>query len=147
MATGANYPDALAATPAAAAHGGPLLLTPPTSLPTNVKSEIVRLKPAAIVVVGGSSVVSNAVYSKLAVLALHIRRDGGADRYATSRIVIQRAFPTGSKIAYFATGENFPDALSASAAAGKTASPVMLVNGAARAIDTATAALIKKRLS
>ena len=55
-----------------------------------------------------------------------------------------RAFPTGATKAYFATGANFPDALSASAAAGSSASPVILVNGLARSIDSKTAALISR---
>jgi putative cell wall-binding protein len=144
IATGANYPDALSAAPAAAAQGGPLLLTPAKTLPSNVKAEIVRLKPKAIVVVGGSAVVSKAVYTALAGLTPHIRRDAGIDRYDTSRVITTRAFPAGAKKAYFATGANFPDALSASAAAGSSASPVILVNGLARSIDSKTAALISR---
>lgn len=144
VATGRNYPDALSAAPAAAKQGGPLLLTPSTSLPANVKSEIQRLKPALIVVVGGKSVVSDSVYAQLKKLAPAIRRDGGSDRYETSRIVTEKAFGSGSSKAFFATGANFPDALSASAAAGSSGSPVILVNGMDSKVDSATASLIQK---
>ncbi|MBH0023158.1 cell wall-binding repeat-containing protein [Salinibacterium sp. SWN248] len=144
VATGSNYPDALSAAPAAANQGGPLLLTPASKLPSSVRAEIQRLQPELIVVVGGSSVLPNSIYSELSALAPNIRRDGGADRYETSRIVIERAFPGETETAYFATGSNFPDALSASAAAGNSGSPVFLIRGKGTGIDSATAALIDK---
>ena len=144
IATGEDYPDALSAAPAAAIQGGPLLLTPPSALPKAVRSEIARLNPKLIVVVGGVGVVSNSVYKALKPLAPQIRRDSGNDRYETSRVVIERAFPDGASLAYFSTGANFPDALSAGAAAGRTGSPVFLVDGSAKKIDSATAKLIKR---
>ncbi|MBH0116515.1 cell wall-binding repeat-containing protein [Salinibacterium sp. NG253] len=144
VATGANYPDALSAAPAAAKQGGPLLLTPPTGLPTVVKNEIKRLDPDLIVVVGGTGVLSSSIYKQLAALAPKIRRDGGSSRYETSRIVIERAFPDGADTAFFATGANYPDALSASAAAGNSGSPVILINGTGSGVDSATAKLIDR---
>lgn len=144
VTTGVNYPDALSAAPAAAKQGGPLLLTPPSGLPSIVRSEIERLKPNLIVVVGGTGVLSNTIFSQLSSLAPNIRRDGGKDRYETSRIVIERAFSAGTGKAFFATGANFPDALSASAAAGASGSPVFLVHGHASGVDSATAALMVK---
>jgi len=142
VATGTNYPDALSAAPAAAMQDGPLLLTMPTSLPGNVRNEIVRLAPALIVVVGGEAAISPAVYAQLASLAPQIRRDSGADRYATSRVINQRAFPAGATSAFIATGNNFPDALSAAAAAGSSQRPVILVNGTATNVDPATRTLL-----
>ncbi|SEB36783.1 Excalibur calcium-binding domain-containing protein [Paramicrobacterium humi] len=143
VTTGLSFPDALSAAPAAAAQGGPLLLVSPRSMPAVVKAEIKRLKPKRIVVVGGTAAVSSSVYSQLRSLAPSIRRDGGADRYATSRIVTERAFAK-TKTAFIATGAAFPDALSASAAAGAQSAPVILVNGSSRSLDTATRSLMKK---
>jgi putative cell wall-binding protein len=144
VANGLDYPDALSAAPAAAVKGGPLLLTWPTSLPAVVKNEIVRLSPAKIVVVGGTGVVSDAVFGELKKLAPAIERQAGNDRYETSRIVAQKAFGTdGSISAFLATGQNYPDALSASAAAAAQAAPVILVNGATAKADTATLNLLK----
>ncbi|GAB3126738.1 cell wall-binding repeat-containing protein [Glaciibacter psychrotolerans] len=142
LATGTNYPDALSAAPAAAKQGGPLLLTAPDSLVPTVRTEIQRLKPQLIVAVGGESAISTAVFSDLKKLAPTVRRDAGRDRYETSRIVTANAFTGGAGLSYLATGNNFPDALSASAAAGSTASPVILVNGANSSVDTATGSLI-----
>ena len=60
LATGENFPDALAATPAAARAGGPLLLTRPDCLPDVVADELARLDPSRVVVLGGPAVVSDA---------------------------------------------------------------------------------------
>lgn len=141
IASGTGYADALSAAPAAARQGGPLLLVPPTSVPAVVVAELQRLKPALIVVAGGAGAVSDSSYASLSALAPAIRRDGGADRYATGRLIVQRAF-TDATSAYVATGANFPDALSASAAAGAASAPVMLVNGRAAAIGAVDAALL-----
>jgi hypothetical protein len=66
IATGANFPDALAGAPVAGMTDGPLLLTASTSLPSVVATELARLKPAKIVVLGGTGVVSTAVSTSLA---------------------------------------------------------------------------------
>lgn len=142
IAKGTDYPDSLSAAPAAAAAGGPLLLTFPTSLPAVVEAELHRLAPQKIVVVGGVNSVSEAVYTQLSGLAPEIVRLGGADRYEASRNIVRAAFPDGVSRIYLATGAKFPDALSASAAAGATNGAVLLVNGAAGTLDAATEQLI-----
>ncbi|MBO3664988.1 cell wall-binding repeat-containing protein [Microbacterium stercoris] len=142
VANGLEFPDALSAAPAAAAQRGPLLLTSATSLPAVVAEELRRLKPQKIVVVGGTGAVSDAVYRQLAAIQPNIRRDAGADRYATSRIVNERAFPQGAAVTYVATGRAFPDALSASAAAGSLRGAVVLVDGTRPSVDDPTRALV-----
>ncbi|MET1051016.1 MAG: cell wall-binding repeat-containing protein, partial [Mycetocola sp.] len=142
VATGLAFPDALAAAPAAAAQGGPLLLTAVNALPASILDEIKRLKPGKIVVVGGTGAVSASVYNQLKALTPSIRRDAGTDRFETSRTIVQNAFPTGSATAFVATAWNFPDALAASAAAGAINAPVVLVDGKATAVDAKTKALL-----
>ncbi|WP_198668864.1 cell wall-binding repeat-containing protein [Homoserinimonas sp. OAct 916] len=141
VATGADYPDALAAAPAAAKRGGPLLLTAKGSLPGAVKTELQRLKPARIIVVGGTGAVSAKVFTQLKSLAPAVQRLDGEDRFETSRRVIENAFSDGSAEAYVATGFNYPDALSASAAAGAIGAPVLLVDG--KKLDKSTGNLLK----
>ncbi len=146
VANGVAFPDALAAAPAAAAQGGPLLLTAAHTLPASVREEIIRLEPKEIVVVGGASVVSASVYSQLSTLPItpapKIRRDAGADRFATSRTIVQNAFPQGSAKAFISTAWNFPDALASSAAAGSIGAPVVLLNGNATSVDAKTRDLL-----
>jgi putative cell wall-binding protein len=146
VATGTNYPDALSAAPAAVKEGGPLLLTRPGDIPDSVRDEILRLKPAKIVVVGGPNSVSPDVYEQLSALTTgSIHRVDGADRYVVSRELVRYAFGS-TAMAYVSTGANFPDALSASAAGGKSGSPVVLVNGGASSLDSETTDLLTKYL-
>ena len=64
LATGRNFPDALAAgSPAGIAHG-PVLLTQPTCIPKEVNDEITRLDPDKLIVLGGTSAVSDAVLAR-----------------------------------------------------------------------------------
>ncbi|MGX5681056.1 cell wall-binding repeat-containing protein [Schumannella luteola] len=146
IANGLNFPDALSAGPAAAHLGGELLLVTPTSIPAVIRAEIVRLNPERIVVVGGTPSVSAEVYSQLAALTDRIERQAGVDRYATSRIVVEKAFgceevPCAETV-LLATGANFPDALSAGPAAAELDSPVLLVNGASSSVDLPTRQLL-----
>jgi putative cell wall-binding protein len=144
LASGVNFPDALAAGPAAALQQGPLLLTRPDRLPDTISQEIARLKPAKIVIVGGTGSISSKVETTLKSLSQAVKRVGGADRYETSRLLVEATFDQPIATVYLATGRDFPDALSAGAAATKESGAVILVNGTAQNLDTATTALLGK---
>jgi putative cell wall-binding protein len=60
LATGLNFPDALAGVPLVSRVEGPLLLTRQSCVPAVVATEIERLDPAQIVLLGGPLVVSDA---------------------------------------------------------------------------------------
>ncbi|MGA9277440.1 cell wall-binding repeat-containing protein, partial [Ilumatobacter sp.] len=64
IATGTNFPDALAAAP----PGFPVLLVPGqgTTVPANTAAEIQRLNPGRIVILGGPGAVSAAIEAQLA---------------------------------------------------------------------------------
>lgn len=143
LATGANYPDALSAAPAATVEGGPLLLTPTAALPDSVRAAISGFRPTRVVVVGGTGAVSPAVLASLGTIpgVTTIDRIAGADRYATARAVVRYAF-TSSATAYIATGANYPDALSAAAAGGAIGAPVVLVDGRKTSLDNDTRNLL-----
>jgi putative cell wall-binding protein len=61
IATGNSFPDALAAAPIAGRQRGPVLLVSSTSLPSSVANELKRLSPNRVVIVGGTSAVSDKV--------------------------------------------------------------------------------------
>ncbi|MBG6056200.1 putative cell wall-binding protein [Salinibacterium sp. CAN_S4] len=148
LASGEKFPDALSAAPAAVANGGPLLLTPSGLLPAEVRAEIVRLSPDRIVIVGGTNSVSPAIETDLLSIVGegNVDRLGGADRYAASRSVIADTWAVDAAdfpVVYVATGANFPDAISASAAAGASGAPVLLVQGNAATLDAESRALIE----
>lgn len=130
VATGSNFPDALAAGAAAARLGGPVLLVTASSIPSATAAELGRLSPGRIVVVGGSATVSNGVASALAPYATSgtVTRLAGANRYETAAAISANAFSAGVPVAYVATGKNFPDALAGVAASGAAGGPVLLVS-------------------
>lgn len=143
LATGTDFADALSAAPAAAAKHAPLLLTQPGGLPSEVEAELTSLAPKTVVVVGGTGAISNAVISELKALPSgpSVSRISGADRYATSRAVAAAEFGTAHGV-FVATGLDYPDALSAGAAAGARDDPVILVPGTESSLDAATKAAI-----
>lgn len=143
IASGANFPDALAAGPAASYFDGPLLLTNPAALPTVVRDEILRLDPDLIYIVGGTGAVSTAVENALKVLQPNTIRVAGANRYATGAAIVEEAWGdnTVSEV-FIATGRNYPDALSAGAVAAADYLPVILVDGALNTVPQSTIDLI-----
>ncbi len=127
LATGYGFADALAAAAAAGYLGGPVLLVSGDLVSNEVMSELQRLNPDRIVVVGGTSVVGNAVIDAVDWIA-PTDRIGGANRYDTAALLATDAFNAGVPVAYIATGLNYPDALAAAAAAGAQGGPVLLTD-------------------
>lgn len=142
VATGADYPDALAGGAAAAQVQAPLLLTPRTILPPGVVTELRRLRPDRIAVLGGSGVVSGAVVRQLEGIA-PVERISGDDRYATGRAIVQATFTEASH-AIIATGRGFADALGGAGVAGRLAAPVLLVDGARTRLPEETVRLLEE---
>ena len=127
VATGASFPDALTGGAAAALRGGPLLLTRPDSLPGPTATELARLRPARIVVLGGPSVVAESVVSALRTYTTGgVTRIAGVDRYDTAARISAATFASGVPVAYLATGATFPDALAGGAAAARQHGPILL---------------------
>lgn len=129
VATGERFPDALAGGPAAGRENSPVLLVTLDTLPQRTAEELARLRPGHIVVVGGTSVISDGVYNALAPFSGgSIHRESGVDRYDTAARVSANIFRApGVPVAYVATGESFADALAAGAAAVTNGGPVLLV--------------------
>jgi len=151
IATALNFPDALAAAPLAHAFRAPILLVPATGLPTEVQLEITRLGAKSAIIVGGTPAVSDAVERDLKAKGLAVERVFGADRYATAaaianRLKIVRGVSGFDKV-YVATGESFPDALSAGGVAAADGVPILLARRDALPADTlqAISSLLVKR--
>lgn len=60
LASGENYPDALAAAPLAAFYDAPILLTRRTSVPMDTREALAELDVADVIVIGGPAAVDNA---------------------------------------------------------------------------------------
>jgi putative cell wall-binding protein len=137
VVTGEEWADGLAAIPAASADGAPVLLTRRASLPDETATALRSLHPGRVVIVGGAAAVSDAVAAGIAsVTSAAVQRIAGADRYATAAAVAGRW--TTAPAVWLASGENYPDALAAGAAAAKGTSPVLLVRATSVPHETAT---------
>jgi putative cell wall-binding protein len=142
VASGEVFPDALSASAAAGAQGAPVLLVQKSSIPQPIAAELARLSPARVVLLGGTSTISAEVEKRLGGYADTVERIAGADRYAVSATISAQTFRPGGQVAYVASGEVFPDALSGSAAAGARGAPVLLTRKSA--VPGAVAAELKR---
>lgn len=70
VATGENFPDALAGVPVAARERAPLLLVRHNGIPEAVADQLERLRPRRIVILGGEQAVSRATEEELAAFAV-----------------------------------------------------------------------------
>ena len=134
VANGYNFPDALAAGPAAAKAKSPLLLAGKTWINDATLDEVKRLAPKKIFLVGGSDVVNDDVAAKLAQLG-SVTRLAGSNRYATAVDVALENWSTSDNV-YIAYGLNFPDALSGGSGAAKEGGPLLLSDGKDLSDDT-----------
>lgn len=131
VASGQDYPDSLVAGPLAHKLRAPVLLTEAEVLPAAIRTEIARLKPKQILVVGGTSVVSDAVAAELAkaagIAGSEVQRVAGQNRYATAVEVARRVGSGGSvPSVVVASGTSWADALSISANAAARGEPIIL---------------------
>ena len=109
--------------------GGPVLLTPSTSLGASAKDGIIRvLNPGdTVYILGGPAAISDNVLAQIRALGFVTVRIGGTDRYDTAALIAAKLSTSEviSKV-YLATGINFPDALAAASAAGSTNGVILL---------------------
>lgn len=123
VAYGENFPDALSVSSLAAYQDIPILLSDSQNLPGSTQDALNQMGITQTIVVGGNGVISEGVAAKLPGMT----RLAGTDRYETS-MAIAKGMGADNQTIFVATGENFPDALAASALAAKTNSPIILVN-------------------
>jgi putative cell wall-binding protein len=129
VATGENFPDALAAAPLAARQGWPLFLARTASgLSDATKAAMSDVR--SVVILGGNAVVTPATQTYLEGRFGEggIVRLGGDDRYATAVDVAEYAVSRGHVWhgVGITTGENFPDALAGGVLQGKANSVMLL---------------------
>ena len=131
LASGSNYPDALAAASLAGAYDAPIVLTEPNSLSVDAVYMIEQLSPKVIYVVGGEAAVSKAAVDTAAYYAADgckVFRIAGDTRLETSLAIAKRVRQksTASDTLIVATGFNYADALSVSPFAFAYKSPIFL---------------------
>ncbi|MBN9195516.1 MAG: cell wall-binding repeat-containing protein [Microbacterium sp.] len=132
IATGASFPDALAATGAAGASRSPVILVDGqrSSLSGDTVSLLDELGVTDVAIAGGTSVVSSSIEQQLSLSGRNVIRYGGGDRYSTAAIINAAFFAPGTDTAFLATGTAFPDALAGAALAGRLGAPLYVTQPA-----------------
>jgi len=126
IASGENYPDALAGAVLSKAHNAPILLTSKSQLNSKVLEEIYRLGAKNVIILGGIAAVSNNVSSTLAG-SFNVTRIDGANRNHTAALVALQA-TSHSDTVFLVSNQNYADALSAGSAAALMGAPILYVN-------------------
>ena len=129
VATGLNFPDALAGGPAAVANDLPLLLVN-QGVPASTRATLQSLGITRVIILGGTAAVSEAVATELGtIVGTAPTRLAGTDRYLTAVAIANYEITTlgfAATSAILATGDNFPDALAAGPLGGKLRAPIVL---------------------
>lgn len=129
MASGLDFPDALALSSYAARTGQPILLTKPESIPEATDIALGLSWADDVYIAGGTGAVSQSVEDTLTAMGFSVSRAAGANRYETSQIVTQRGLDAnvfGMHRFAVASGQMFPDATSGGWLAARVAGPIML---------------------
>ena len=132
VASGATFPDGLAAGALAAAQGRPVLLVEPDGIPPEVQRVLDDRRPPSVVVVGGTASVSDDVAGDLAARGAAVDRIRGRDRYETAAAVHAAAVAGGlvdPTVTWLASGVDHADALAVGPAAAARGAGVLLVDG------------------
>jgi len=126
LASGEQFPDALAISAYAGVTETPILLTESKAMPAVTQQELTSLQQKGdltTIVVGGDAVISTKTLTNVQ----SVQRISGNDRYDTAADVYEFArAELPSPTLYLVTGENFPDALSAGALAAKKHSGLVM---------------------
>jgi putative cell wall-binding protein len=130
IVTGEGYADALAAGPVASAQGMPILLTTGSQLSPDAESALLSLQIDQVLIVGGTSAVSDDVFRRIFSLGIEVRRVAGADRMGTAVKLADLAkselqFPTDRVL--LARADNPADALVGGIRGGTVLAPILLV--------------------
>jgi peptidoglycan hydrolase-like amidase len=131
LVLGDTWPDAVASGALAASPARlPTLLTGRNAIPAATLEALTDLQTTTVYVVGGTAVVSDAVVADLAGRGFEVVRLSGPNRFATSVAVAEQAAALGDqepRPLVLASGEAFPDALSAGALAARLGGSLLLV--------------------
>lgn len=128
VATGENFPDALAASGLAGQYKAPIVLTAKSKLTAEAKAEISRIGAKKAIIIGSSSAVSTNVDKSLKSMGVTPTRVKGATRVETA-VEIYKAGKGWSKTAIIASGTAFPDPLSISSFSYAKRAPIFLTDG------------------
>ncbi|MGI6216534.1 MAG: cell wall-binding repeat-containing protein [Coriobacteriales bacterium] len=150
LATGENFPDALAAGSLSGVLEAPLLITSGKTLSASTKAEIERLvssEGSKVIIIGGEGAISSAVESEVdAIDGVSVERIYGKSRVQTAEKIYSYVADddtngTWGETAIVVSGDNYPDALSAASYGYAAKAPIFLAKDGE--IDSTTATYIR----
>jgi putative cell wall-binding protein len=132
LASGTNFPDALAVSGWAFSKQHPIFLTDGTTLSAETEAAMVAAGVQQVFILGGTAAVSDSVKASVEAVTgvIVTTRIGGETRYETATLVaaaIGAQFPNYLKSLIFVDGTNFPDALGAAQRSHATSASIILV--------------------
>ncbi|MCA5587157.1 cell wall-binding repeat-containing protein [Finegoldia magna] len=122
IASGEDFPDALATAPLGSKEIAPILLVTRNQMDKKVDKALKDLNINKVYVAGGEHSVSKKLEAQLPQV---IRRFNGQDRYETAILVASYTYPE-SKEVFVASGEVFPDALVIGPVCARRKAPILL---------------------
>lgn len=127
-----KYTDSLTAIPFAKLVDAPILYTDTEYTPNQTIEALKKLGVKRIYIIGGKNTISSKQENNLFNMGYVIDRIGGVNRYETAELIANRIKEKtiyNNNDVILASGENFPDALSASSLAIKNNIPILLSRG------------------
>ena len=129
LTNGYSVVDGVTATPLATSNNAPILLAEKGKIPDVTKTELKRLNPNKVIVIGGQGVVYDNVLKEVNTVIPNAttKRIGGIDRYQTSLLIakeISAIVPTHR--VYVTSGYGEADSLSIASKAGEEKQPIIL---------------------
>lgn len=128
IATGTGYADALSVSTLAGKLKAPILLVNQTVSKSQDALDYIskHMTNGKVWIAGGTGVVDTTFESKLSSMGKSVERVEGRTRYDTCQAIADKVdAPNGTPV-FIASGENFPDALSAASVAASKGYPIIL---------------------
>ena len=128
LASGRDFPDALAGTAPAVQDGAAVLLTRPDLLPGVTEQALIELGPEQVFVLGGQAAVGDGVLGAVEELTeAEVTRISGTHRYGTAEeLALARFAPAEVDTVYVTSGLEFADSLTGGPLAGSEGAPILL---------------------
>jgi putative cell wall-binding protein len=150
LASGENYPDALAANGLAGSLAAPVILTQKGTLTSQAKELLQNLSVQTVFIMGGTSSVSQEVEDAVKNLHIATVRVAGEDRQGTSlaayKLIDGNWYKnSGAKDLIIASGANYADALSISPYAYRVGAPIVLTKADGTLTDEAIDEIAKNQ--
>jgi putative cell wall-binding protein len=146
IATGEDFPDALAGGPVADASHLPLLLTNTDSLNPSTAGALSALKIKAALILGGTSAVSSATETAIQQMGITTQRLSGINRQQTAEQIANYAIAFlkfKNTLADLARGDGYPDSLAGGPEAGTLGPYPIVLTSSPTVLGTDTATWLK----